>query len=111
MTMSEGEIVREYKAAANRSDQIKILADLNCTTPAAIKEILTKHGYDVPKNLKMVYVPAAVYCAVQERMHRLESSTVSEDNPLYEEMQKELTELDMWLKKVNIRHNKEIKEA
>ncbi len=104
MTMSEGEIVRNYQYASNRSGQIQILAQLNCTTPGTIKEILKKHGCDVPIIMKTTYVPAAVYCAVQERMHKLESSTVSENNPLYAEMQKEYTELDKWIKSVSIRH-------
>ena len=44
MTMDEGEIVRNYKAAANPREQIKILAELNCCDPSQIQMILFNHG-------------------------------------------------------------------
>lgn len=44
MTMDEGQIVRDYKAAANPREQIKILAELNCCDPSQIQMILYKNG-------------------------------------------------------------------
>ena len=47
MQMDEGEIVREFKAAANKSEQIKILADLNECSKRQIVEILQKNGFPI----------------------------------------------------------------
>ncbi len=38
--MSDGEIVRAYNAAANKQEQIKILAELNAMSAAEVKEIV-----------------------------------------------------------------------
>lgn len=46
MQMTNEEIVREYNAAASKSKQIKILADLNCVTSGEIKAILAQAGVD-----------------------------------------------------------------
>ena len=46
MQMTNEEIVREYNAAANKSKQIKVLADLNCVTSREIKAILAQAGVD-----------------------------------------------------------------
>ena len=44
LPMSEGEIVREYKAAADKNKQVNILADLNVCTKDEILQILVKRG-------------------------------------------------------------------
>lgn len=44
MQMTEGEIVRSFKAAKHKANQINILADLNCTNKDKIKEILRNNG-------------------------------------------------------------------
>ena len=46
MQMTNEEIVRSYNEAANKSKQIKILADLNCTSPSEIQTVLAKAGVD-----------------------------------------------------------------
>ena len=47
MTMTENEIVRDYRAAKNKQQQIAILADLNTTTTDEIKKILKANGVDL----------------------------------------------------------------
>ncbi len=44
MQMPNEEIVRSYNEAANKSKQIKILADLNCVSPSEIQVVLAKAG-------------------------------------------------------------------
>ena len=48
MQMTEGEIVREYRTAKNRTKQISILADLNECSKKTIREILERKGEQVP---------------------------------------------------------------
>lgn len=47
MTMTENEIVRDYKASKNKQQQIAILADLNTTSTDEIKKILKSNGVDL----------------------------------------------------------------
>jgi len=42
MMMTNEEIVRDYREAANKSKQIKILADLNCCSPSEIRRVLAQ---------------------------------------------------------------------
>ena len=49
MTMTNAEIVGDYRQAKNKRAQIKILADLNDTAADTIKEILRKAGEHLPK--------------------------------------------------------------
>ena len=51
MVMSESEIVREYRAAKNKSKQIEVLAELNAVKADWIKDILLRNpesGYVKP---------------------------------------------------------------
>lgn len=48
MQMTESEIVRSYKNAETPRKQIKILAELNCCDRSVIREILVKHGCELP---------------------------------------------------------------
>lgn len=48
MQMTETEIIRRYKHAADRRKQIKILAELNACPKETIREILRNAGCDVP---------------------------------------------------------------
>lgn len=47
MTMTENEILREYKTAKDKKHQIEILADLNTTSIDEIKRILKDNGVDL----------------------------------------------------------------
>lgn len=52
MTMTNEEIVRDYNAAANKSRQIRILADLNMVSPDEIRAVLAQarvEGTETPK--------------------------------------------------------------
>ena len=44
MQMTNEEIVRDYNQAANKSKQIKVLAELNCVSPGEIKAVLAQAG-------------------------------------------------------------------
>lgn len=44
MTMSENEIVRDYRTAKKKREQIGILADLNGCSREQIREILLRNG-------------------------------------------------------------------
>ena len=46
MVMTPEEIVRDYQQAKNKKNQIKILADLNSTSPSEIKSILAAENVD-----------------------------------------------------------------
>lgn len=47
MTMTDNEIVKSYKEAKNKQNQIKVLAELNDTNPEEIKKILKSKGVDL----------------------------------------------------------------
>lgn len=47
--MTKEEICRDYKLAANKREQIKILAELNACTKQQIADILIEDGQEVPK--------------------------------------------------------------
>ena len=49
MMMDPGEIVRTYKAAKDPKEQVKILAELNCTSTKAIAVLLQDAGCQVDK--------------------------------------------------------------
>ena len=63
MNMTEGEIVRMYKAAANPREQIKILADMNECEPQQIQMILYNNGCKeaVTKHKKQGRPPKSTY--------------------------------------------------
>lgn len=50
MTMGPREIATDYRTAANKALQIKILAELNATTPLEIARILDQQGETLPKS-------------------------------------------------------------
>lgn len=47
--MDENEIIQDYKYAANKREQVKILADQNCCKPKEMAQWLVDHGQDVDK--------------------------------------------------------------
>ena len=54
MQMTNEEIVRDYNAAANKSKQIKILAELNAVSPGEIRAVLAQAGVagvEAPKRI------------------------------------------------------------
>lgn len=49
MQMTEAEIVKSYQKADKKREQIKILSELNACPKQTIRDILEKHGEEVPK--------------------------------------------------------------
>ena len=47
--MTKEEICRDYRLAANKREQIKVLADLNACSKQEIADILIEDGQEVPK--------------------------------------------------------------
>ena len=70
MNMTPAEIVRDYTQAANKSKQIKILADLNQVSPGEIKAVLAEagvEGIEAPKRImRRKAAPAAPATAKEE---------------------------------------------
>lgn len=55
MQMTNEEIVRDYNSAANKSKQIKILAELNAVSPGEIRAVLAQagvNGVSMPKRIR-----------------------------------------------------------
>lgn len=55
MEMTNGEIIRSYKEAADKRAQIGILADLNCTKRPNIVKILMDNRCELPKDKGAIY--------------------------------------------------------
>ncbi len=51
MYMSEYEIIKDYGEAADKREQINILADLNCCSKDEIIAVLSKNGIPLPKGV------------------------------------------------------------
>ena len=70
LEMSSEEIVQMYRGAKSKTTQIKIIAQLNDTTPARIKRILIEKGEikEVEKQKTKVEIPTAVFKACKERI-------------------------------------------
>ena len=49
LTMDPGEVIREYDAAKNKKEQVKVLADLNCCTAKEMAQFLADNGCEVDK--------------------------------------------------------------
>lgn len=75
LEMSSEEIVQMYRGAKSKKTQIKIIAQLNDTTPARIKRILIEKGEikEVEKQKTKVEIPTAVFKACKERINGLNS--------------------------------------
>ena len=88
MWMDEGEIFREYNSAVNKSEQVKILAELNECSKKEIIEILQKQG-----------------APVKVRTHRPKTKEEREEQAI----RVALHYLDMWTKEIR-EHEKAIDE-
>lgn len=82
MQMTEGEIVRSYKEAKNKSQQVGILAELNCCPKEKIIEILKEAGTpsrELPRQRKKKdLVDTAI--AVAKKKEELKMAAVEEKN-------------------------------
>lgn len=78
--MNANEIHRNYLEAKNKKEQIKILADLNCTTKEEIIKVLVDCGEKIefpkakPKKPTKPDIPEVVFNAITDRMEMLEIS-------------------------------------
>ena len=84
MQMTNEEIVRDYTQAANKSKQIKVLAELNAVSPGEIRAVLAAAGVEgvaPPKRIRQQkpetparaaeYAPAAGLPPFWERMETI----------------------------------------
>ena len=75
MQMTNEEIVRDYNAAANKSKQIKILAELNAVSPSEIRAVLAQagvEGVNMPKRIKQNKADAEAQAVDQTVYERIE---------------------------------------
>ena len=61
MFMDDGEILREYKAAKNKNDEVKILADLNGVTARQMAEWLRDNGQPVSEKFLKIFSLASFF--------------------------------------------------
>lgn len=81
MQMTNDEIAREYREAANKRAQIRILAQLNTCPVETITDILAGAGEDIPKKTgpkpkvekKAYTIPAVVADTLRVKIIELES--------------------------------------
>lgn len=69
MEMSQGDIVRSYREAADKKAQVKILADLNVCSQREIIEILIANGVkaqELPRQRKKNKAPAEIVREVKK---------------------------------------------
>lgn len=68
LQMRKNEIVRNYKSAKNPKEQIRILADLNCTSQTEIKKVLAEAGVELPQRTsKNAKKPINTQCEEENR--------------------------------------------
>ena len=82
--MTINEICRSYREAKDKPEQIKILADLNCTSVTEVEKILADHGEKVEQSPKsnrgkkagakteVVVIPALVEEILHAELEHLE---------------------------------------
>ena len=69
MEMSQGDIVRSYRGAADKKAQVKILADLNVCSQREIIDILIANGVkpqELPRQRQKNKVPAEIVREVKK---------------------------------------------
>lgn len=70
--MTAEEIVRDYQQAKNKQKQIKILADLNCTSPSEIRSILAEAGVEgVTATKRMAHRTSPEQTSVYDRIETI----------------------------------------
>ena len=101
LEMSSEEIVQMYRGAKSKKTQIKIIAQLNDTTPARIKRILIEKGEikEVEKQKTKVEIPTAVFKACKERINGLNSEIEIYQKEI-EKRKKEISNLNDTIDKI-----------
>lgn len=76
LIMDEGEILREYRAAKKKTEQVRILAELNCISKKDMATWLRDHGETVDK--RYFREPPVRKSKPKEREEAMEEKTVTE---------------------------------
>lgn len=86
MTMTENEIVRNYREAKNKRQQIEILADLNAISQDEIKAILKKNGVDLRGGNYRAKKPAVINQDFEDAVNEMieDSKNEPEQEPIPE---------------------------
>lgn len=106
--MTPNEICRDYRSAKNKREQIKILADLNCTSTEEIIKVLVDCGEMAPPKkkpakrtesepVKMPEMSEAVADVLFQRMEELDKLIKPLEDQL-KPLQREYTDIAAFLK-------------
>ena len=102
--MTPDEICRDYRQAKDKKGQIKILADLNCTTKEEIIKVLMDCGEKVElpktksKKQQKQDIPESVFNAITDRMEMLNISMKALEEKL-DPLKAEYKELALYIGK------------
>jgi len=101
MQMTENEIVKSYKQATKKVQQIGILADLNLCSKKEIRAILEKNGCEVPHYGNRYTKPKEN--SKQTKPKKTEQPALDFQTPVVVLVQKRLAEIDFEMKPLETR--------
>ena len=101
MQMTENEIVKSYKQATKKVQQIGILADLNLCSKKEIRAILESHGCEVPHYGNRYTKPKEA--TKQTKSKKPEQPSLDFQTPVVVLVQKRLAEIDFEMKPLETR--------
>lgn len=105
MTMTANEICMEYRLAKNKSEQIKILADENCTSREEIIKVLQDCGENVEtartQTKKKIRIAAAVVNVLYARIDELDVQ-IKEHEHMVKNLSEEYSEIASFLKSYDL---------
>ena len=100
MQMTENEIVKSYKQATKKVQQIGILADLNLCSKKEIRAILESHGCEVPHYSNRYTKPKET---TKQTKKKPEQPALDFQTPVVVLVQKRLAEIDFEMKPLETR--------
>ena len=104
MQMTENEIVKSYKQATKKVQQIGILADLNLCTKKEIRAILESHGCEVPHYGNRYTKPKETSKPTKSKEpNKPEQPALDFQTPVVVLVQKRLAEIDFEMKPLETR--------
>lgn len=101
MQMTENEIVKSYKQATKKVQQIGILADLNLCSKKEIRAILESHGCEVPHYGNRYTKPKETSKSTKPK--KTEPPALDFQTPVVVLVQKRLAEIDFEMKPLETR--------
>jgi len=101
MQMTENEIVKSYKQATKKVQQIGILADLNLCSKKEIRAILESHGCEVPHYGNRYTKPKEATKPTKPK--KPEQPALDFQTPVVVLVQKRLAEIDFEMKPLETR--------